>query len=140
MLGSSFVVAVVLAILVGLVPAMKGTKKQNGTLWFYSVLIVALFFIAAFIANHFVNKYLSRFYRFGHFALAVVCRAENNRLYLKHGIEMRPGFNGLWLTFDIYSDLNINEYVENAKKRFLQPAIDFRQKMFNEGVAQNQNV
>lgn len=139
-LGSLFVVFVILAILVGLVPAIKGTKKQDGTLWFYSLLIMAIYFAGAFTANYCVNKYLSRFYRFGHFALSVICRAENNRLYLKHGIEMRPGFNGLWVSFEIYKDLNINEYIENAKKRFLQPAIDYRQRVFSESIAKNQSV
>lgn len=35
--------------------------------------------------------------RQAHFMLAVTCRAENNRYYLKKGVEVRPGYLGSWL-------------------------------------------
>jgi hypothetical protein len=31
--------------------------------------------------------------------LAVVCRAENNRYYLRRGVEIRPGYLGRWIEF-----------------------------------------
>jgi len=31
--------------------------------------------------------------------LAIVCRAENNRYYLRHGIECRAGYLGQWIEF-----------------------------------------
>jgi hypothetical protein len=34
--------------------------------------------------------------------LAVYCRAENNRLFLKRNVEMRPGFLGKWIEYIIY--------------------------------------
>jgi len=33
--------------------------------------------------------------------LAVFCRAENNRLYIKNRIEIRPGYLGKWLEVNI---------------------------------------
>lgn len=37
--------------------------------------------------------------------LALVCRAENNRIYLKHQVEMRPGFLGKWIEFVLHDTL-----------------------------------
>ena len=33
------------------------------------------------------------------FLISVFCRAENNRLYLRKGVEVRPGFTGKWIEF-----------------------------------------
>jgi len=30
-----------------------------------------------------------------------VCRAENNRYYLKRGVEVRPGYLAKWVLFSI---------------------------------------
>ena len=39
--------------------------------------------------------------RQAHFLLAVVCRAENNRFYLKRGVELRPGYLARWVEFHV---------------------------------------
>lgn len=39
--------------------------------------------------------------RQAHFLLAVVCRAENNRFYLKRGVELRPGYLARWVEFRV---------------------------------------
>lgn len=50
--------------------------------------------------------------RMSHFLLSVFCRAENNRLYLKNGVEVRPGFTGKWIEFTC---LDMNKYtIENV--------------------------
>jgi len=36
--------------------------------------------------------------------LALFCRAENNRRYLKSNVEVRPGFLSKWIEFIIYED------------------------------------
>lgn len=56
--------------------------------------LVVLYLIALYIVHAFFKSKCSYEYRMSHFLLAVFCRAENNRLYLRHGVEMRPGFNG----------------------------------------------
>jgi hypothetical protein len=33
--------------------------------------------------------------------LAVVCRAENNRYYLRRGVEIRPGYLARWIEFSV---------------------------------------
>ena len=38
--------------------------------------------------------------------LAVVCRAENNRYYLRRGVEIRPGYLARWIEFTV---LDTNE-------------------------------
>ena len=39
--------------------------------------------------------------RQAHFILSIVCRAENNRYYLKRGVECRPGYLGRWIEFNV---------------------------------------
>lgn len=98
--AGTFVLFLIFAVLSGLIPALNKRKSKSGR-WFWPLLIMVFYIIAVFVANHYFNKRLSYYYRMGHFVLSVMCRAENNRLYLKHGIEMRPGYNGLWVTFEI---------------------------------------
>jgi hypothetical protein len=136
--GLLFIGFLIFAFLSGLIPALR-TQNRKQTKWFWPVFILAIYFTGFFIANHYVNKRLSVYYRMGHFALAVLCRAENNRLYLKHGIEMRPGYNGLYVTFEIIKE-ELVEYVENARSRFITPAIEYRQMLFERQVAQNMVV
>lgn len=33
--------------------------------------------------------------------LSVVCRAENNRYYLRRGVEVRPGYLARWIEFAV---------------------------------------
>jgi hypothetical protein len=40
--------------------------------------------------------------------LSVVCRAENNRYYLKRGVEVRPGYLGRWVEFNVLDIPNMN--------------------------------
>lgn len=49
--------------------------------------------------------------RVSQFLLAVFCRAENNRLYLKNGIELRPGFLGKWIEFNCMEDMGVDDIV-----------------------------
>ena len=96
---SAFILFMICAILAGIIPTLKGTKRNAR--WFWPLFIIGICIAGIFIANHYFNKRMSYYYRMGHFVLAVLCRAENNRLYLRHGVEMRPGYNGLWVTFEV---------------------------------------
>ena len=63
------------------------------------MLVVILYLISVLILIT-VFKYRSSYkMRASQFLLAVFCRAENNRLYLRHGVENRPGFLGKWIEF-----------------------------------------
>ena len=112
-LTAFFVLSVGLAIMAGLVDALNG--KKGSYRWFWPAFILTIFLVAAFTANFFFNRRLSHYYRNAHFVLALFCRAENNRLYLPHGIEMRPGYNGLWVTFEIINTNDLSEYLVRMK-------------------------
>lgn len=51
------------------------------------------------------------------FVLAVVCRAENNRYYLKNGIEMRPGYLAKWIEFNSIDTRDSTQTVLEAIKQ-----------------------
>lgn len=127
-----FIFMVTIAVLAGYVGSIR---KIGNARWFWPVFLMFIYFVGVFISNYVHNRRLSQYYRMAHFVMAVFCRVENNRLYLKHGIELRPGFNGLWLTFKILSGPDLNNYVENARQRFLKPALEHRNKVFGEQVA-----
>lgn len=60
--------------------------------------LIALIFMGGVILGVYFLKYLySTRLRQSNFLLAVFCRAENNRHYLKLGLELRPGFLGKWI-------------------------------------------
>ena len=139
----SFILTLILALCVGLIPALKkpeGQKRNNGG-WFWPFFILVIYFIGVFVANSYLNKQLSYYYRMGHFMLAVFCRVENNRFYLKRGFELRPGYNGMWIEFSRYpTDIDPAKYIQFAKQRFLTPAIEFRQTLFQRQIAENDQV
>ena len=43
----------------------------------------------------------NRYLRISHFLLAIYCRAENNRFYLKRHVTLRPGYLAKWIEFII---------------------------------------
>jgi hypothetical protein len=133
----AFVVFLGLALLAGLVPTMNEDPNNKAARWFWPLFIMIVFIIGFFVLSWYLNRQMSAYYRMAHFVLAVFCRAENNRLYLKHGIEVRPGYNALWLTFEMLDSPDMNLYVKNARQRFLKPALEYRQKIFAEQIQRN---
>jgi len=83
-----------LAILVGML--MQNTDSSP---WFLTAFIVVLYLAGIYGVKLYFQHKSSYEYRMSQFLLAVFCRVENNRLYLRHGIEMRPGFLGKWIEF-----------------------------------------
>ena len=63
-------------------------------------LVLAYLFVVI-LAFYLVRLFTSKLFRDGQFLLAIFCRAENNRFYLNHGIELRPGFLGQWIEISI---------------------------------------
>ena len=70
--------------------------------WSISLAFILSYFIYSGISIFIVKSKSNRYLRQSHFLLAVYCRAENNRLYLRKNVEMRPGFLGKWIEFNIY--------------------------------------
>jgi len=49
---------------------------------------------------------------YGHLALAIYCRCENNRLYLRKKILMRPGYMAKWIEFNMIPNSSIHSTME----------------------------
>ena len=70
--------------------------------WSISLIFIFLYFIFASVSIRLIKKRSNKYLRQAHFLLGVYCRAENNRLYLQHNVEMRPGFLAKWIEFIIH--------------------------------------
>ena len=67
------------------------------------------------LAKYLANRYLKQ----GHFILALVCRCENNRVFLHHNVEMRPGYLGKFLEFHFHDEaLGPEKILEVMKERW----------------------
>jgi hypothetical protein len=72
--------------------------------WVIILAVIAAYAILGVILNK-LSKYLaSRYLKQGHFILALVCRCENNRVFLHHNIEMRPGYQGKFIEFHFHDE------------------------------------
>ena len=89
-LGGAGLLFLFFAVLVGMMDA--------GNYW--GPLLLIILYLVCFLIVTMIVKYKSSFQmRISQFLLSIFCRAENNRLYLKHGVEVRPGFLGKWIEF-----------------------------------------
>lgn len=113
----AFVVTVILAIVVGML--------DEGNYW--APLLIIVFYLICFMIVTTIMKYRSSYHmRISQFLLSVYCRAENNRLYLKHGVEMRPGFLGKWVEFTCLDNSTTEEMIMHMRQRFLKPTLEQR--------------
>ena len=99
--------------------------------------IVCIFIGTVYGVNIYFKGRSSYEYRMSQFLLAVFCRVENNRLYLRNGIEMRPGFLGKWIEF---TSLDVGEYediIQYMRGRFLKPSLEQKAAMFDREVSSN---
>ena len=49
--------------------------------------------------------------------LAVACRAENNRYWLRRGVMVRPGYQGNWVEFTIVGTNLVLEWITEQHMR-----------------------
>jgi hypothetical protein len=87
--------------------------------WAYSLVAIIIYVVLGVIVNkitkHFSNKYLKQ----GHFMLGLICRSENNRVFLHHNVEVRPGYLGKWVEFLTYDDdMPIENILEMMRDRW----------------------
>ncbi len=75
--------------------------SQGSSNWGTIVLFVLLYFIFVPIIYKVSKCFQCKYLRQAHFILAVVCRAENNRYYLKRGVQVRPGYLARWIEFKV---------------------------------------
>ena len=110
-LGVSFALFLCASIATGMASESYGAAA--GVMIFY---ILACF--GAFWAVRFVSHKL---FRNSQFALAMLCRAENNRFYLHNGVELRPGYLGRWIEFRMLDQVNQSDILAYFRTRFLKP-------------------
>ena len=108
--------------------------------WFTCALIVCIYLFIVFGLLYRKNLNHSRLLRESHFLLSVFCRAENNRLYLRHGIEMRPGYCAKWIEFKLIQLAEHADVITHMRARFLKQNIDSenpRTKFGNDGLPED---
>lgn len=87
-----------------------GTSGSETSNWGNMVLYILLYFIFVPIVYKVSKCFQCKYLRQAHFVLSVVCRAENNRYYLRRGVEVRPGYLARWIEFHVIdSELNQNK-------------------------------
>lgn len=123
-----------------------GTSNSSSGNWGNMVLYTLLYFILVPIIYKVSKCFQCKYLRQAHFMLAVICRAENNRCYLKKGIEVRPGYLARWVEFAVVDTKNgrkdvatvIKERHDNNMKEN-QKNVEADHMRFMDGVNRNIN-
>lgn len=83
---------------------------------------VMIFYIVACFISWWAVRFVShKLFRHSGFALAMLCRAENNRFYLTNGVELRPGYLGRWVEFRMLDQEDTVDIISYFRARFLKP-------------------
>ena len=117
--------------------------KQEGcfqNIWVWSAFIMVFYTIIAVGIYYIIRWRSSQYLRHSQFLLAVFCRAENNRLYLKHGVELRPGYLGKWIEVNCINEQQFPDIVSYFRARFLKPSEDAKAVNFNKNLMENQEL
>lgn len=75
-------------------------RKGDGN-WGRMILGILIYFFLVPVIYKLAKCGQNKHLRQAHFMLAVTCRAENNRYYLKRGVEVRPGYLARWVEFSV---------------------------------------
>ena len=134
----TFLVCLFLAVLIGTISSLM--PETDNAHWFWPLFIIICYIITFFAVNYYFKKQSNYTLRMSQFLLAVLCRVENNRLYLKHGVEVRPGFNAELIEFCFLPNPDASAYIQVMRQRFLKPALEHKQKIFNEEVMNNRDL
>jgi glycerol-3-phosphate acyltransferase PlsY len=84
----------ILAVVFLIVAIWAGMSSGN---WIWTAFLTALFVSLAALTIYFIKFAYTRALRQSHMLLSLFCRVENNRLYLKLGLEIRPGYLAKWI-------------------------------------------
>ena len=109
------------------------SKSGDGN--YLTPMIIVVIYLLAFVILVTILKYRSSYpMRMSQFLLAVYCRAENNRLYLKKGVEIRPGFLGKWIEFTCFDNAQVDEIIQQMRQRFLKPCLEQKSAIFEKEI------
>ena len=132
-------IAMGIAALITLVVAISVGMGLGGSYWGPMLIVCAYLLIFLIVVT--VFKYRSSYQmRMSQFLLSVFCRAENNRLYLKHGVEVRPGFLGKWIEFTNLQTIDTDEILYQMRQRFLKPCMEMKSAMLTKQLMENPDL
>ena len=90
----------ILAILGAVIVLLAIISGAVGEGSFWGPMLIVLAYLLVLLIVFTVAKYRSSYkLRMSQFLISVFCRVENNRHYLRRGVEVRPGFTGKWIEF-----------------------------------------
>ena len=69
--------------------------------WLWTVFITTIYIAMTATSIYCIKFGYSRALRQSHMLLSLFCRVENNRLFLKLGLEIRPGYLAKWIEIDV---------------------------------------
>lgn len=108
--------AILLGFLILLLLGFATSSSEEGN-WGNMVLYILLYFIFCPIIYKVSKCFQCKYLRQAHFVLSVICRAENNRYYLKRGVEVRPGYLAKWIEFSVIDTTNGKSALEIIQNR-----------------------
>jgi hypothetical protein len=68
----------------------------------WPIIILIIYMLVCYFLFWLISYSSSLTFRQSHFLLAIFCRSENNRFYLNHGMELRPGYLGAWIEINVF--------------------------------------
>lgn len=92
---------------------------MNSGNWIWTAFLTALFIFLAALTIYCIKFAYSRALRQSHMLLSLFCRVENNRLYLKLGLELRPGYLAKWIEILVVDKSQNQDLIAFFKQRFL---------------------
>jgi hypothetical protein len=71
------------------------------THWSLAIFFMFLYLLISSQGYLYSKRRSNKHLKVAHFILAIYCRAENNRVYDKRNVKLRPGYLGKWIEFHI---------------------------------------
>ena len=127
--------AFLLAIIIGM-----ALQDSDSSPWAWPATIIVTYLLTAWGVTYFFKLRSNYEYRMSQFLLAVFCRAENNKLYLRNGIEMRPGYLGRWIEFTSIDCGGNEDIIQHMRERFLKPSLEYKAARFQKEIDSNPNL
>jgi len=70
--------------------------------WFWGLFVIASYGLACLMIIYYLKGRTAKALRLSHMLLSILLRVENNRVYLRRGVELRPGYLGKWFEVIIH--------------------------------------
>ena len=126
------VICFLLAVIIGM-----SLQDTDSSPWFLPAFIIILYLAVVYGVGIYFRHRSSYELRMSQFLLAVFCRVENNRLYCRNGIEMRPGFLGKWIEFQSLDFGEYEDIIRFMRARFLKPSLEQKAAIFENEIQNN---